>query len=347
MKKKSGKIGYGIIGCGRIFPNHAGSVKKLDGVELVAVADIVEERAKSRAEEYEVPHWYSNYNDLLARDDIDIVSICLPHHLHCEATVATAKAGKHVLCEKPIAINAQQADEMIAACEEANVKLGIVFQNRYNPSSQKLYKAFQMGRFGRFVMGLAMMKCYKTQDYYDKSLWHGKLDKEGGGTLTTQVIHTIDLLNWVMGPAIGVAGQLATLTHKAEVEDNAVATIRFKDGALGAIVSTNSSYIDWSTRLEIHGTKGSVIIEDNEIAYWEFAPPLDQNELGIDEREGEMFGARGWGKTHPLQIEDFVNCVREDKPFWIDGREGRKVSEILWGIYKSAQERKIVEIKLG
>ena len=339
------KLGYGIIGCGRVFPLHAQAVKELPEVELVAVADVIEERARKGAKRFGAKAWYTDYRALLERKDVDLVSICLPHHLHSRATIDAARRKKHILCEKPIAIDEEEAKEMIEECRRQNVKLAVISQNRYNDASQKLYKAYQENRFGRLVLGCADVKNHKDQSYYDHDEWRGRWKTEGGGTLTTQAYHIIDLLRWIMGPVKSVSAHMVTLTHNIEVEDAATATLEFESGALGVVSSTNSVPIGFSTRLEIHGEKGSAIIQDNHIVYWNFPDvPEEGKILGGDLQIGSIPN-RGYGKSHPRQIKEFVEDVLEDREPRVDGEEALKTSWIIWAIYKSAKSGKKVYLK--
>jgi len=339
------KLGYGIIGCGRIFPLHAQAAKDMKEVELVAVADIIEERARRGAEKFGARAFYTDYRALLDRKDIDLVSICLPHHLHAQATIDAAKRGKHVLCEKPIAINEEEAKRMIEDCRRQKVKLAIVSQNRYNDASQKLYKAYQENKFGRLVLGCAEVKNHKDQSYYEHDKWRGRWETEGGGTLTTQAYHTLDLLCWIMGPVKSVSAHIATLTHNIEVEDTATVTLEFESGALGEISSTNSSLIGFSTRLEIHGEKGSATIQDNHIVYWNFPDAPKEEKISGRNLQIGSIPNRGYGKSHPRQIREVVEDVLEDREPLVSGEEALKTSQIIWAIYKSAKSgRKVVII---
>ncbi|RLE09164.1 gfo/Idh/MocA family oxidoreductase [Candidatus Aerophobetes bacterium] len=341
------KLGYGIIGCGRIFPFHARAVRKLPEVELVAVSDIVEERARKGAQMFGAKAWYTDYRKLLDRKDIHLVSICLPHHLHAKASIDAAMRGKHVLCEKPIAINEEEARRMIDECRRRKVKLAIISQNRYNDASQKLYKAFQEGRFGRLVLGCADVKNHKDQSYYDRDEWRGRWATEGGGSLTTQAYHIIDLLRWIMGPVRSVCAHMATLTHDIEVEDTATATLEFENGALGEISSTNSSPIGFSTRLEIHGENGSAIIQDNRIVYWDF-PGIPEAEKVLEAHlQIGSIPNRGYGESHPRQIKEFVRDVLEDREPLINGEEALKTSRLIWAIYSSAKSGRKVYLTKG
>jgi UDP-N-acetyl-2-amino-2-deoxyglucuronate dehydrogenase len=333
-------LGWGIIGCGRVFGYHARAVEAAPDVRLVAVCDIVEEKARAAAKAHSVPFCTTDYRELLARDDVDAVSVCLPHHLHCEATVAAARAGKHVLCEKPVAVDAAQADEMIEACDRAGVKLGVCYQNRYNESSQRLRRAVEAGAFGRIVSAQVRCENLKTQQYYDDG-WHGRWATEGGGTLTTQAIHAIDLVLWLLGPVEWVAAGYATLCVEAEVEDNAVACLRFANGAFGTIASTNSSRSGWWQWIEILGTGGCAAALNNRIVRWHL-PRLGEAEPGpVDLKElTTAADADRYGRGHVPLLADFVRSIREGKPFWLDAREGLKVSRLLWAIYESGRSGK-------
>jgi len=185
-------LNYAIIGCGRIFRCHAVSVERHPDARLAAVADIKPEALEAARAEFPGVDTYTDYNEMLERPDIDAVSICLPHHLHAPATIACARAKKHVLCEKPIALDRTEANEMIKACRENGVKLGIVLQNRYNDATKKMLRAIEQKRFGKMITGSLLLAAYRPPSYYQDE-WHGRWATEGGGSLLTQAIHNVDL----------------------------------------------------------------------------------------------------------------------------------------------------------
>jgi UDP-N-acetyl-2-amino-2-deoxyglucuronate dehydrogenase len=336
-EQRTRPLGYAIIGCGRIFSSHLAGVLQNPLARMAAVCDIDEQKRAAAVSASGAPFSAADYRRVLEREDVDIVDICLPHHLHCEVSLAALDAGKHVLCEKPIATTLPDALRMIERAETRGLALGIVYQNRYNTASTRLRRAFEEGRFGRIVTASCVMNNFKPQGYYEDA-WHGRWQTEGGGTLTTQAIHNMDLIHWFLGTPVSVTAHAATLEHTAEVEDTAAATIAFQGGALASFISTNCSHQPWTQRLEICGTRGNVVIEENRIVRWDFSEKRPGEEShGKEDAELPIPGASGYGPSHPRLIADFLSCVREGKPFAVHGREGLKVSLLIWAIYRSAR----------
>lgn len=329
-------LGYAIIGCGRIFRNHAMSVRANEHAGLVAVADVKPEALESAAGEFDVDG-YADYEEMLRRPDIDVVSVCLPHHLHEPAVLASARAGKHVLCEKPIALDRGQALRMIDACRRAGVRLGVVLQNRYNEATGKILRAIERGRFGKLVAGAMLQAVHKDPSYYQDD-WHGRWATEGGGALLTQSIHTLDLLCLFLGRPAGIKAYFDTVIHDIEVEDVCSASIRFENGAVAGATVTNSALRTWWQRLDILGTHGTVTVEDNRITRWEFAADRpDDADAGAENALDKSIGARGYGTGHPRIIDDFISSIIEDRPFRITGEEALEVSEVIWAAYRSSR----------
>jgi len=343
------QLRYGVVGCGRIAPLHLAAVTAIPEVRLAATCDIVEERARAAAERFGAERHATDYRQLFASGALDAVSLCLPHHLHADAVVAAAEAGIHVLCEKPIATTPDDADRAIAACDRAAVQLGICYQNRYNLASQALRKAVDAGRFGRLLNAAITFQNRKSPEYYAPTHWHGKWATEGGGALTTQAIHTMDIMLWLMGPAAAVQATIATLVHDIEVEDTAAATIRFASGALGTVAATTAAHTFWSQRLEVAGTRGKAVLLNNRVAEWDFADGApDRTEVMAFDEMADTPDERGrYGPGHERLIRDFVRCVLEGRPFALDGREGRKISDLLWAIYASARRGSAVPVNGG
>jgi len=330
---------YGVVGCGRIAPLHLDAIAKMPRVRLAATCDVVAERARAAAERFGAELHCTDYRELLASGAVDAVSLCLPHHVHADAILAAAEAGVHVFCEKPIATTPEDADRAISACERAGVRLGLCYQNRYNRASQILRKAVDEGRFGRLLQAAITFQNRKTPDYYRADDWHGRWATEGGGALTTQAIHTMDLMLWLMGPARSVEARLATLVHRIEVEDTAAVAIEFASGALGAVTATTGSHTFWSQRLELAGTEGKAVLLNNRVVEWDFADgAADRDEvLALDELRGVADERGRYGLGHERILRDFVDSLLDSRPFAIDGHEGRKISDLLWAIYESAR----------
>lgn len=333
------ELGVGIIGCGTIAPNYAKSVAELPGARLVAVADIIPEKARKFAETHGAQAWYDDYRALLERDDVDLVCICTPSGLHGQIGIDAARAGKHVLTEKPMDVTLEQADRLIEACRSAGVKLGVVFQRRFAGISRAIKKAVEDGDLGKLILGDVYLKYYRGQEYYDQDAWRGTWALDGGGVLMNQGIHGIDLLQWFMGPVASVYAHTATMARRIEAEDTAVAVVRFASGALGIIEGSTAVYPGLDHRIEISGEKGTILVEGEEIKRWEIAgdeqkKPVATWDIGVDKiaRNPSIIGIGG----HKLQIADMLDAIRNDREPAVNGEEGRKALAIILAIYRSA-----------
>lgn len=338
------KVGFGIIGCGTIGPIHAEGIAKVRDARLVAVADVVRQSAEALADRYGAAA-YTDLDEMLERDDLHAVCICVPSGMRAEMAEKCAKAGKHILAEKPIEVNVKRANRMLAAADKANVKLGCVFQSRFGDGPAKVRKAIEKGRFGKLVLGDAYVKWYRSTEYYDSGSWRGTRKLDGGGCLMNQGVHQIDLLLWFMGEPESVQARTALVGHKGlEIEDLACAMIQFKNGAMGVIEGSTAIWPGHSARVEVHGTEGSAIIEDSQLTFWQF-----KKETKADAKLRETFGgesALGSGASDPMshltseghrrQIHDFVRAIQQDRPPLVDGREAVRSIALLEAIYKSA-----------
>jgi predicted dehydrogenase len=290
----------------------------------------------------------------LADRAVDAVTIATPSGAHMEAAVAAAKAGKHVIVEKPLEITLRKCDRIVAACDKAGVKLGVIFPSRFHDSAKLLKQAVEGGRFGRLTLGDAYVKWYRTQQYYDSGAWRGTWALDGGGALMNQAIHTVDLLAWLMGPVVEVQANAATLAHqRIEVEDVAVATLRFANGALGVVEATTAAFPGYLKRIEIHGSHGSAVLEEEDVKHWDFAQKTRSDAAVM--RQMAIRKSSGGGAAdpaaighhgHAMLLQDFVDAVRKDRPPAVDGREGRRSVEIILAIYKSAHTGKKVTLPL-
>ena len=341
---KGDKLGFGLLGCGMVSPVHGDSLKELEDAVLVAVCDRIEERAKAFGEKYHCPY-YTDVNDLLARDDIDVVDVCIPPGFHCESVVECATAGKHVIVEKPMEIDLQRSDRMIEACEEAGVKLAVILQNRFKKGAQALRRALDRGTLGKLYLGDGYVKWFREHAYYKGTNWRGTWKIEGGGALINQSIHTIDLLQWMMGPVESVFAHVTTARHDIEVEDLAVAMLQFKNGAMGVIEGATALYPGVPARLEIHGERGSVVLESGAVKSWDIENP------GPEDDPGDITEETGTGSRDPMafpitchkaQIQDMIDAIKEGREPLVNGREGRKALEVIRGIYQSSKSGEVV-----
>lgn len=327
---------FAIIGIGNIAPIHAAAIRGVDG-ELIAVATRAEERGRAFAAQHGGA-WYADYQQLLEQARPDVVAICTPHDLHEPMTLAAARAGVHVLCEKPMARNVGECDAMIAACERAGVKLGVTFQGRFEPLSLKLKAALDNGRLGRLLWCSANTLWLRTDDYYRSGPWRGSWAHEGGGVLINQAIHAIDLLIWLTGSPERVTARMRTLNHAIEVEDAALAILEYADERLGLIQATTIAHPGYPERFEFFGAAGSVIYHKGEARLeWRLAQPPEEY---TEEAEVSSGAARPMDITaaaHTALYADFVSAIREGSEPLINGYEGRRSVSLVEAIYRSAR----------
>jgi predicted dehydrogenase len=347
-------IGFGIIGCGMISRFHAKAVADIKGAKVTACFDSYTESADKFGAEIGCKV-YHKFDDMLADKSVDIVTICTPSGVHAEPAIAAAKAGKHIIVEKPLDITLKRCDAMIAAADKAGVVLSTIFPSRFHESSQLLKKAIDAGRFGRLTMGDSYVKWFRTQEYYDSGAWRGTWALDGGGALMNQAVHSVDLLLWFMGPAVEVSAYTNTLAHKRiEVEDVAVANVKFANGALGVIEASTATWPGELKRIEISGDAGSAILREEDLAVWKFAKETKSDEAirqkmssrtqtGGGAADPKAIGHHG----HMLQFQDVLNAIKKGTKPLVDGPEGRKAIELILAIYKSAETGKPVKLPLA
>lgn len=336
--------GIGIVGLGAIADFHAEAAKAIRPDLLVACCSRDAAKAQAFARRHQCAA-YSSIEEFLHHPGLDVVSVATASGYHLEPALAAIAAGKHVIVEKPLETSLDRCDRMIEAAERAGVLLSGVFQSRFAAVSGVVKRAIDAGRFGRISLGDAYIKWYRGQDYYDKNPGRGTWAYDGGGSLMNQGIHAVDLLQWFMGSVTAVSAYTATLGHGGiEVEDNAVAMVRFTNGAFGVIEASTAVYPGFLKRLEISGTRGSVVLEESSLKTWRF---LD--EKPDDEEIRRSFGVEeysGGGASDPLaisfeghrkQLEDLLRAVDEGRPPLIDGLEARKAVEIVLAVYESAR----------
>lgn len=345
--RKYKPLRFAVIGCGRIAPKHGQAIAELEDAELVAAADIIYERAEDYTARFG-GQAYESYEEMLERPDIDAVCICTPSGLHAEMGIAAARAGKHVLVEKPMALSLRDADALIAACRENGVTLGVVHQNRFNPAIVRLRRALEAGRFGQLNMGTAVLRWHRDDAYYRQAPWRGTWAMDGG-CLMNQTIHVIDLLQWMMGPVESVYAFTATRMRSIEAEDNAVAALRFRSGALGLIESSVTVYPkNLEETLNIFGATGTVVVGGvavNRIETWRFADGEDSEEEVLAAQEGDPASVYGYG--HKPLIADFIEAIQTGRQPAVPGEEGRKALEIILAIYQSSRTGQPVALPLA
>ena len=336
-------VRFGLIGCGRVAPRHAQSLIQLPETQIVSVADIREDRARRFSAEYGAQA-YTDYHDMLARPDIDAVTVCVPSGLHAQVAIDVLQAGKHVLVEKPIALNLADADRMIATARKAGLRLGVVLQNRYNSPVQQVRTLIDQGRLGKLYLGSVCVRWYRPQSYYEDG-WHGTLSMDGGA-LMNQSIHHLDALQWFMGPVASVYAYTATLAHTMESEDVGVAVVRFRSGALATI---EGSTLTWPQNLEgsvaVFGEHGSVKVGGtalSRITLWKVDGEL--------EREAEILTGQRvdpptvYGYSHREVIHDFARALLDGREPSTPGPEALKSLALVLAIYESARTGREVQL---
>lgn len=349
--------GFAIVGCGMIAEYHTRAINEIEGARVVAaysrnpangakIASLAAVKGDCPVD--------SDLDTMLARPEVDIVCICTPSGAHLEPALAAARAGKHVVVEKPLEITLGRCDAIIRACDEAGVRLCTIFPSRFTACNQTLKAAIDAGRFGRLTLGDTYVKWWRTQAYYDSGGWRGTWNLDGGGALMNQAIHNVDLLAWLMGEVTSVQAITATLAHeRIEVEDTAVAAIRFKNGALGVIEAATSAFPGLLKRTEIHGDRGSARVEQDDVTLWTFADSTPDDEA----IRARIAGATGFGagasdprginhEGHRDQLADFLRAIDEGGMPLVDGREGRRSVEIIRAIYRSSETGRAVTLPL-
>ena len=343
---------FGIIGCGMIASFHARAICDAGGT-LVACYDKISQAAERIGNDFHAKA-YVDLDAFLAHPDMNIVTIGTPSGAHCEMAVAAAKAGKHVIVEKPLEITLERCDMIINACEKAGVTLSTIFPSRFHDSSQKIKKAIEAGRFGRLTLGDAIVKWYRTQDYYDSGAWRGTWELDGGGALMNQAIHSVDLLSWLMGPVTEINAGISLLAHeRIAVEDTAVATVRFQSGALGIIEASTAAYPGYLKRIEIHGSTGSAVMEEEDIIKWDFVVSREEDAEIREAMTNQLSGGGGAADPaaighhgHAKQFKDVIDAIHSGRKPLIDGHEGRKSVEIILAIYEAAEKGTTVKLPL-
>lgn len=341
------KIRFGIVGCGVIAPWHARAIHNIDEAELVACCDIIPERAQKLAADFGAARTYIDHRELLAADDIDAVCVCTPSGLHGLVTIDAAAAGKHVMCEKPVEITLPKIDAMIKACREANVKLGVIFQRRTSALWQRVKAAVDSGCLGKIVLGDAYLKYFRSQEYYDSGDWRGTWELDGGGALMNQGVHIVDILRWVMGPVESIFAHADHLARNIEVEDTACAVLKYANGAFGVLEGT-TSVIGMDHRLEIHGDKGTIVIEGENVVKWNVpdaccqgaAAPAQDVKIGTAAADPKAIATEG----HQVLIHDLCRAIKEDRDPLVTGEEARNSVEVILGVYESARTGKAVKL---
>ena len=340
-----GPVRVALLGCGRISRNHLDAIGKVKELQLVSVADTNRERAVEIGAAHGVPA-FGSLEEMLEQVPSHLVTICTPSGLHPQHGITAAKAGRHVLTEKPMAISLGAADELVAACDTAGVHLFVVKQNRLNPPVQLLKRAVDKGRFGRIYMANVTVRWTRPQEYYDAEPWRGTWEFDGGAIMN-QASHYVDLMQWLLGPVESVMAKTATQARQIEAEDSGVAVIKFRSGALGVLevnVLTYPRNLEGS--ITILGEKGSVKIGGtavNKVEHWAFET-YDDDDKQVDAATTNPPNVYGFG--HEGYYRNLLPALQGSARPDTDGRAGRKSLELILGIYESAKTGREVPIPL-
>ncbi|HEX7547002.1 MAG TPA: Gfo/Idh/MocA family oxidoreductase [Gemmatimonadaceae bacterium] len=334
-----------LVGCGRISSNHFDAIAKVDGLSVSGVCDVVERRAREAGERLGVP-WFTSIETMLRDAPSEIVTIATPSGLHTAHGILAARAGKHVVCEKPMAITLASADELVHASDDAGVKLFVVKQNRLNPPVQLLKRAMDKGRFGKIYLANTTVRWTRPQEYYDQAPWRGTWEFDGGAFMN-QASHYVDLMQWLVGPVESVIAKTATLARKIEAEDTGVAVLRFRSGALGCIEVTMLTYPrNLEGSITILGEKGTAKIGGtavNKVEHWEFKD-ADPDDALVEASNTNPTSVYGSG--HVGYYRNVLAVLRGEAKADTDGRGGRKSLELILGIYQSALTGREVPLPL-
>ncbi|ONI78537.1 hypothetical protein BWI15_01320 [Kribbella sp. ALI-6-A] len=350
MSEAESPLRFAVVGCGVIGRHHAAVITGRPDAELAAVVDPVPSAADELAAQYGVTA-YNDLGDVLARDDIDGVALCTPSGDHAEQAVLALRAGKHVVIEKPLDVDLVAAARLAEVANRSTASATVISQHRFDPATEVVRAAVESGKLGRLTSAVASVAWWRSQSYYDSGAWRGTKAHDGGGALINQSIHTIDLLIWLLGDPVEVTAYSACLAHDGlDVEDTAVAVIRFDSGALAVVHGTTAAYPGTSARLQVHGTHGSAIIDDDRLVYFHAggsgaeAPAYgggDTNQAALvlpAQDTGPSAGAEpsALSNAHSLQYADFLTAIRTGTEPLVTIAEATKTLAVILAIYDSA-----------
>jgi len=340
-------IHVGLIGGGNITETHARAARAIPGVEIAAIHGANADKTARLSREYGGTA-FQDFNAFLKHRLMDLVILGSPSGLHAEQGIAAARYGLHVLTEKPIEISTVRADALIAAAKESGVQLGVIFQDRTKPHIRQLKSWMEQGLLGKPLFVDARVKWYRPPEYYANSRWRGTFALDGGGALINQGVHTIDLLLWLLGDVVRVQARTATLLHKIEAEDTAAALLEFANGTLGLFHATTAAFPGYHRRVEITGTEGTIILEQDQIiaANLRSAPTATAALVesgGRDQNQSASSAAVSDFRGHQAVLEDFLQAIQHNRAPACDGAEGRRSLALIESIYRAAKDRNPVD----
>jgi UDP-N-acetyl-2-amino-2-deoxyglucuronate dehydrogenase len=334
-------ICVGLIGGGNISETHARAARAIPGVSIAAIYGTNASKVERLSREHGCQA-YLDFEAFLKHRPMNLVIIGSPSGLHATHGLAAAHRGLHVLTEKPIDISTIRADELIAATNRAGVKLGVLFQDRCKPDIKRLKQWVDQGILGRLLLVDAKVKWYRPPEYYSQSRWRGTFALDGGGVLINQAVHTLDLMLWLIGDVARVQAQIATALHSIEAEDTAIASFEFASGALGTLQATTAAFPGYPRRVEITGTEGTVILEQDRIVKVDLKNVADVISVSAPSQDEENTSSPTVSDFtgHQALLEDFIRAIQEDLAPVCDGNEGRRSIALVESIYRAARENR-------
>jgi UDP-N-acetyl-2-amino-2-deoxyglucuronate dehydrogenase len=333
----------GLIGGGNITETHARAARAIPDVEIAAIFGTNAEKVDRLCREYGgKPH--GNFAEFLAHRPMELVAMGSPSGLHAEQGIAAARHGLHVLTEKPIDITVERADALIAETRKAGVQLGVFFQDRCKPDILSVKHAVDAGVLGNPILVDARVKWYRPPEYYANSRWRGTRALDGGGALINQAVHTLDLMLWIFGEVKAVQAICKTALHAIEVEDTLIAMLEFANGALGVLQATTSVFPGYPRRLELTGSEGTLIIEQDRLltADLKNQPPDLLNSSEADKNVNSSSPIVSDARGHQAVLEDFLRAIRTNTKPRCDGEEGRRSLALVQAIYEACRTGKRV-----
>jgi UDP-N-acetyl-2-amino-2-deoxyglucuronate dehydrogenase len=332
------RLKIGIVGCGTIASIHAQAIQESEILELISVFSRNEQRASSVGTRFNVK-WQTDWNTFITDPALDAVSICTPSGNHLDYGEKAAQSGKHVIVEKPIEVTLERAQRLIRVCEENKVALAVIYQSRFIPEIIKLKRKLDEKVIGDLFVGDAQIKWFRSQEYYDSGAWRGTLALDGGGVLINQAIHTIDLLQWFMGDVESIYGTTATMTHKRlEGEDNAMAIVKYKSGAMGVIQGSTSMQPALPRSIGLHGTNGTIWLNGDDVKVLKAAEKEKDDQNTQRTASGASSPLAGFSADpHRFQFEAIANAINDGREPPVSGRESLKSLAIVLAIYKSSK----------
>lgn len=329
-------FGFAIWGCGAVSSTHADAIRSIDGARLVGAYDINGESLNRFCNKYDVEA-FAKPEEMLSDGRIDAICICLPSGLHYETALSCIGCGKNVVIEKPIALNSEQAEEIVNRADKKGVFVTVISQLRYSESIMQVKRIVESGKLGRITLGNAIMKYWRSPEYYASSPWRGTWGMDGGGALMNQGIHGVDLLQYFMGRVVSVFAYAKTLVHNIYTEDTLSAVIEFESGAIGTVQATTSVAPGYGRRIEICGSRGSIVLCEGDIEICD----VEGEEILRKDKESLYDTASVPGNMdctlHAAQLSDFIRSVRTGEKSLLDAAEGKKSVDIICAIYRSAQ----------